>query len=532
MNCKKILAGILSAAMVFTTMAIPAFADDNGNVASIGAINYNTLTAAITAAKDNETVTLLSDVTESITVEKDKNITLDLNGYKLTNTDKEHTITNYGTLTIKDSSNGSGTVDNVSNGRAALINDEDATATLNGGTFKRSKEAGTYTPHINGGNSYYTIENSGTMSIYDGVTVKNAGGYSSNIINVGKSENNASLTIYNGVFSGGVNSVKNDAYGVLKINNGKFFNTVQDCIMNWYKATINGGVFTALESADSVVYNGSYNDMKGDLTITGGTFTGAIVAVNYKGQATADPVTSISGGTFDTDVTDYCAEGYALKANKDGSYTVANVEDLTRMVAKIDSKYYETLTDAIAAAENSDTVTLLSNVTESITVKKGKNITLDLNGKTLTNVEGNDTIKNYGTLTIEDNSTDKNGKVDNVSNGKAALVNYEGGNVTLNGSKFDRSLENSKVGNTADCNSYYTIKNWGVMTINAGVVVNNNSNTKGGSSAIGNGYYNGNKFDFHEGVTAKDVNAKLTINGGKFTGGFNTIKNDDWGNSK
>ena len=72
MNCKKILAGILSAAMVFTTMAIPAFAEDNGSVASIGTTSYKTLTAAITEAKDNDTVTLLSDVTESITVEKGK----------------------------------------------------------------------------------------------------------------------------------------------------------------------------------------------------------------------------------------------------------------------------------------------------------------------------------------------------------------------------------------------------------------------------------------------------------------------------
>lgn len=334
MNCKKILAGILSAAMVFTTMAIPAFADDNGSVASIGASNYNTLTAAIAAAGNSDTVKLLSDVTESITVENGKNITLDLNGKTLTNEADKHTITNNGTLTIKDSSNDKkGTVDNVSNGKAALINDKDATATLNGGTFKRSKEAGTYAPYTNGGNSHYTIKNSGTMSIYDGVTVENAGGYSSNIVNVGEGENKASLTIYNGVFSGGVNSVKNGEYGVLEINNGEFFNTVQYCIMNWDVASISGGKFNGSNNVDSV-YNGSYTytdpdtevdfTMIGDLTITGGTFTGAIVAKNYNGQAKADPVTSISGGTFDTNVNSYCAEGFAPTKNADSTYTVDN----------------------------------------------------------------------------------------------------------------------------------------------------------------------------------------------------------------
>ena len=336
MNCKKILAGILSAAMVFTTMAIPAFADESETkVAEINGTGYNTLTDAIAAAGNGNTVTLLSNVTESITVEKDKNITLDLNGYKLTNTDKEHTITNYGTLTIEDSSTDkNGIVDNVSNGRAALINDEDATATLNGGTFMRSQEKGS-DPYDNGTNSYYTVQNGGTMTINEGVTVENKGAYSSNIANFGKSEKKtARLTVNGGTFSGGINTLKNGEYGVLEINNGEFFNTVQYCIMNWDKANISGGEFNGSENVDSV-YNGSYTytdkdtkvdfTMIGDLTITGGTFTGAIVAVNYGGQAKADPVTSITGGTFDTNVNSYCAEGYAPKYDESTkSYTVDN----------------------------------------------------------------------------------------------------------------------------------------------------------------------------------------------------------------
>lgn len=332
MNCKKILAGILSAAMVFTTMAIPAFADDNGNVASIGSNSYSTLTAAINAANDNDTVTLLDNITESVTIAKDKNITLDLNGKTLTNnaatdtTDIMGTISNYGTLTIKDSSTDkNGIVDNVSNGRAALINDEDATATLNGGTFKRSKEAGKYEPYGNGGNSYYTIKNSGTMTINDGVTVENAGGYSSNIVNVGNSaEKTTQLTVNGGTFSGGINALKNDGYGELEIHGGNFTNEVQNCIMNWYVASISGGEFNGSKDVDSV-YNGSYDNMTGNLTITGGTFTGAIVAKNYMGQAEADPVTSITGGTFDTNVNSYCAEGYAPKYDESTkSYTVDN----------------------------------------------------------------------------------------------------------------------------------------------------------------------------------------------------------------
>ena len=196
-------------------------------------------------------------------------------------------------------------------------------------------------------------------------------------------------------------------------------------------------------------------------------------------------------------------------------------------VAQNGSKFYETLKDAVAAAQDGDTVKLLADTTESIEVGAGKNITLDLNGKTLTNEDGEHTIENHGTLTVEDKSQDKTAKVDNISNGKIPFVNYEGGNATLNGGSFDRSNENGKVGRTDDgCNSGYTIKNWGIMTINEGVIVNNKSNGSNGSSTIGNGYQNGLNYDSHTSVTSADV--KLTINGGKFTGGLNTIKNDDW----
>ncbi len=334
MNCKKILAGILSAAMVFTTMAIPAFADENETaVAEINGIGYNTLTDAIAAAGNGNTVTLLSDVTESITVEKGKNITLDLNGKTLTNVEDKHTITNNGTLTINDSSNDKkGTVDNVSHQKGALVNDEGATATLNGGTFMRSQEKGS-DPYNNGTNSYYTVQNGGTMTINNGVVVENSGGYSSNIVNdCNSAEKTAQLTVNGGTFSGGINTLKNGGYGVLKIRGGIFTNTVQSCIMNWNKANISGGEFNGSKNVDSV-YNGSYTytdpdkkvdfTMIGDLTITGGTFTRAIVAVNYMGQATADPVTSISGGTFNTDVTKYCAEGYAPEYDETNkTYTV------------------------------------------------------------------------------------------------------------------------------------------------------------------------------------------------------------------
>ena len=109
-SLKKLLAGVLSAAMVLTSMAIPAFADEStsGKAAKIGGTEYATLTEAVVCGckRRRHNRQCLSDVTESIEIAAGKNITIDLNGKTLTNTDGKHTIENNGTLTVTDSSNG------------------------------------------------------------------------------------------------------------------------------------------------------------------------------------------------------------------------------------------------------------------------------------------------------------------------------------------------------------------------------------------------------------------------------------------
>lgn len=110
------------------------------------------------------------DYNEDIRIAKEKTLTLDLNGHTLTNVE-DHTIANYGTLTIIDSSDeGKGTVDNVTHAKAALHNAEDAKVTLRGGSFTRSKEAGN-SAESSGGNSFYTLQNYGTMTVFEGVSV-------------------------------------------------------------------------------------------------------------------------------------------------------------------------------------------------------------------------------------------------------------------------------------------------------------------------------------------------------------------------
>lgn len=308
---KKILATILALVLALGLTATVWAADVSGSTstkaAKIGDTEYDTLQAAINAASDGEnTVVLLKDLTESITIDSGKNVTIDLNGHKLTNTDGQHTITNNGTLTIT-ATNG-GTVDNVSHARAALVNKEGATAELNGGSFTRSQENG-QSKEDSGGNSYYNIQNFGMMTINDGVLVKQDGGFSSMVANGyydGTDKTNTPTLIINGgKFIGGLNTIKNDDCGKLTINNGVFENVEQHAVFNVNEAEIKGGTY-AMDGNDSVLYNRKYNDTndKGLLTVKGGTFTAkdGVPAIKVY-NANSNP--TVTGGAFSSDVSAY-----------------------------------------------------------------------------------------------------------------------------------------------------------------------------------------------------------------------------------
>lgn len=515
---RKLLSVLLTFCLAFSLLPTAALADGEGTpaLAEVSAAAGTALPAAVDGVitLENGTYVMSEDTTATIKVPNGKNATLDLNGKTLTNKTGEHTIIveNGATLTIT----GNGIVDNVSHGKGAIVNSGEVT--LNGGTFKRSAEKGTYSPNGNGGNSWYTIANYGTMEINTGVTVENAGGYSSMIRNGGEATADCNLTIEGGNFAGGINTVKNDSFGVLTINGGNFSNTAQYVIMNWNKAEITAGTFRTLDTASAVLFTSAYGgdaNTIGKLSISGGEFkhasdTQEMIVDHYDETNKGNAV--VTGGKFDADISKYIPTDYVQSA--DG--TVEKLGE-TNAVAKVGDTYYKTLADAVAAADN-NTVTLLKDVTADITIPAGKTMTLDLNGKTLTNVNDH-TILNNGNLTITGT-----GKVDNISHAKGAL--YNKGTVVVNGGTFDRSKENGKTSNDSGSNSWYTIKNVGSMTIHDGATVQtagNNTTLGKFSSLVSNGYFNASDYTNNRGLEQPI----LTIDGGTFRGGLNTIKNDD-----
>ena len=298
-----------------------------GTFSDLSALNY-------LAPSANVTVKLAADTQKDVVIPENTTVTLDLNGHNLTNV-SGHTITNNGTLVVT----GNGTVDNISHGKAALYNNTGATATLNGGTFDRSHEAGSAT-NVNGGNSYYTLKNFGTMTINAGVTVQQdgtanggtSGKYSSLIANgwqnagtagqPGKEpavpEGGAVLTINGGSFKGGLNTIKNDDDGNLTIIGGIFTNYTQAAFQNHHIATVSGGSFNGGDGAKAVI-NCTVNgcaitaDDAHSLTITGGNFVGAI-------EKSIGEI-KISGGTYTSDPSAYVVPGYVASYNG-STYTV------------------------------------------------------------------------------------------------------------------------------------------------------------------------------------------------------------------
>lgn len=374
---------------------------------------YATLSDALTNAGTTEsTIVLKNDVTGDFTIAEDQNITLDLNGYTITNT-SNHTITNNGKLTIKDSSEGkTGTIDNVTHGKATVWNN--GTTTLEGGNFIRSQEAGIDADH-NGGNSYYTLLNHGTMIVKDGVYVENNGKYSSLFENGWQNGNdndsgkNSVLTIEGGTFSGGLNTIKNDDYGELTINDGEFANVSQAVFLNWNVAEVNGGTFAVENNAQSVILNGYLNGTmdQGQLTIHNGTFTanesGAFIKTMGGSKTTGE--IEINGGNITGDI--------VLNDVTDGA-----------------------------------TVTVADGVTINGNVQNDGLTDVTVTGATI-----NGNLTNNGTGSISVTDTKVSGNVSNSQNGKMAIIGSDVGsynNANNNITFIDSTQNGEEIPNTAE----------------------------------------------------------------------------------
>ena len=394
--------------------------DTENAVAKIGDVGYDSLSAAVAAAQDGDTITMLKEYNaaseDTIIFNADKAVTLDLGGNKLT-LSRFNLV--QGRLTVKNGSvDCDGQAFNVyaaPNADTAadytkLVIADDVTINADYGIclFPGSGNAG-YNSAIevygkiesggifvsgNLGNDISTAGNMvssnkiPTVTIYDGAVVDN-GTEGQGIAMNGL----ANVTVNGGTVSG------SEAIGVkrgtLTVNGGTFLSdgeyvnpadannngtentgaTISITSTYNYAGTINvnlnGGTFTS-ENAPAV-YQG--HSKSGETTkpytqgvtlnIQGGTFTSpanvATVYVADKEEGDAESYTKqvISGGSFKESVAQYVTSNLKYEANANGTYT-----------------YHETLDDALAVSNNVSSVAAAKPgaTVVTVTVKNGNDV--------------------------------------------------------------------------------------------------------------------------------------------------------------
>ena len=387
---------------------------------------FATLDEAFNAVIEGQTVRLLKDLTEDVTI--NKNITLDLGGKTLTNTGA---------------------------GKATITIAKDATATVKNGTVK-------------GGTSYYNIQNNGTAT-FEGLTAT-AGNTGSSMI-----DNWGTLTIESGTYTGGLNVVKSEEDSTLVINGGTFTldyatSGYTGVILVYGDTTITGGEFiqslttTGRWNHPQVIATGVVEGHPAITRVTGGMFTNKMSGEGIFrgiGKATSDNF-EVSGGTFNKSISDaYCADGFIPTKNADGTYGVKE----GKYVATTGKNNFETLEKAVSLVAKNGKITLLADVDANIEIGSTKNFTLDLNGHTINGGTGTAkaTITNYGTVKITDSSTDKTGTIKRDDNGTVGETSYyvirnigtmtiEQANVTNNSGYKKTNPSGSMVGSSLICN--------------------------------------------------------------------------------
>ena len=378
-------------------------------VAEVGTTKYETLQAAIAAAQDGQTVTLLADVEQNTQLAINKSITLGLNGKTIKNT--------------------------------VEIWDDDTNAILS----------------IKGG-AKVTITGNGTIA------AKENDCYTINVVN-------GDLTIENGTFVGNIS--------VVQVQKGSL--------------TINGGDFSLLQKmTDGKGENrylincidDAYVDGSAKVAISGGTFVGF--------DPNVSPEQKVDGKT-----PSFAAPGAGITKNEDGSFTAA--ADMTAQILDKDGnsvKAYGALADAVAAAQDGQTVTLLADVEQNTQLTINKSITLDLNGKTIKN-----TVDIWGDTANAILSITNGAKVTITGNG--TIDAKENDCYTINVAKGDLTIENG---------TFYG--NVSVVQVEEGTL-----SVKGGTFDLHQKWEGSSKYLFNcIDSEFTSGNAKVAISGGTFVG--------------
>lgn len=388
-------------------LAVRIQTSGSAKVATVGGKEYSTLSAALAAASEGATISVVSDVTtEKVLI--DKSVTFDLGGHTVTADDDVFYIaengltvnfkngnivsTKYGGLFFKQGrQNEHITFDNCNitgvEGAIATSTLTGSTITINGGTFTSSNNAVILT---NGNKRMYPYDETNTALRENPNTIT---------INGGTFKGQMSDEAYNGR-----NSIACGIYAAWKdiiiVNDGTFeIERGVGVLCRGGKVTIKGGTFT---TTDPDTKKGCVGDSRIVVPCQTVYVDKASQYPDYE-NATIE----ISGGKFSDDsCKDYLAEGYGIGRTYIESKNVWYTE-VAEAVSEYDGMKYSSLQTAIEASEDATKeITILKDMEVSqLTVYLENKVTINLNGKNvnITGYEPNCTGVdiNGGSLTIK-----------------------------------------------------------------------------------------------------------------------------------
>ena len=516
---RRLLSAFLAVMMVLT-MAPVAFAADEGGttgVAKIGDVEYTTLQAAVDAANNGDTIVLKKSISATEIGEKkqlqfvkaDMNVTLDLN---------QNTIT-------------------AEAGEAIAINAANITLTVKNGTIENFAE-GNYSDGVyaykESNNLTLTFESVVLKSRTQGLAVQGLTSNSNvNIVNskITSAEElgiyyppkSGTLTISDSEITGVTGIVVKGSNLVVKGEKTIISGTGPNVDPETYYTGATDGSSTLTETGDALYIESGYNDRDISVSISGGHLNSksakAVRMFVKNGENTsAKREISVTGGTFSSDVSAYVAEGYVQNEN-------GTVEQLgeTNAVAKIDDTYYKTLADAVAAANDGKTVTLLKNVVLNSTLTLNKSMTLDLNGCKISNgsTMGTDylvSIAANADVSIVGNK--ENSKIsDSRSNAQGtitAVVVY--GKLTVAGDNLTISRGANGIAIKVEDNPGTLIVNGGTITVDKPTKTSSQAIQNWGNATINSGVFNGDVDSYAYIAANKNYVGNMTIENGIFNG--------------
>ena len=223
-------------------------------------------------------------------------------------------------------------------------------------------------------NTQLTINKSITLDL-NGKTIRNT-------VDIWGDKANAILSITNGAKvtitgNGTIDAKENDCYtinvakGDLTIENGTFYGNVSVVQVEEGTLSVKGGTFDLhqkWEGSSKYLFNcidSEFTSGNAKVAISGGTFVGF--------DPNVSPEQKVDGKT-----PSFAAPGVGITKNENGSFTAA--AGMTAQILDKDGnsvKAYNTLAEAVAAAQDGQTVRLLADVTLNEQIATGKAITID-----------------------------------------------------------------------------------------------------------------------------------------------------------